>query len=59
MKEITIRQKDSINHTKFYITSSGRPVPEANFKIAVAWMEFGQLDDQNNSLMREIIEGRK
>jgi len=59
MIEITIRQKDSIIHTKFIIAGSGEPFPEDNFDIAVEWMTQGLLDDQTCSILKKIQEGMK
>jgi hypothetical protein len=57
MIAITVRQKDSITHTKFILTKKGNPFPIENFNLTKEWMEQGLLGDEAAALIKKIIDG--
>jgi len=57
MTEITIRQKNSITHTKFILTPNGNTFPIENFNLAKDWMENGLLSDKAAGFIKQILDG--
>jgi hypothetical protein len=55
MTAVTIRQKGSVNHTKFILRRpSMKPFPMENFKLAEKWMEEGLLADNTALFVRKL-----
>ena len=54
-KLITVRQKDSIAHTKFFLTVSGKPMPMQNFARAREWAQQELLSAEAAAFVQAII----
>jgi len=57
MTEITVRQKNSITHTKFILTPKGNPFPIENFNLAKEWMGQGLLGAEAAAFIKRLIDG--
>ena len=54
LSEITVKQKEGITHTKFFLVDGRKPFPPQNFELAKHWCVRGLLDDDTAAFIRKI-----
>lgn len=52
--KFTIRQKDSLTHTKFIILGEESPFPRDNFDLALSWTRAGLLAPYTTALLEHL-----
>jgi hypothetical protein len=58
MLSVTVRQQNSITHTKFVITPAGKPFPAENFDMACVWANAGLLSVAAAEFVLRMKEGK-